>query len=388
MFILEPREVPRQKQDLFDRLMSGPNTPIYVLGRNKYAQRVAAVVAVHAFIDDFTPEKVYLERPVIRMTDLPSDGIVVSCVVAGHSLTALDKLRSVGIRNLIDYFALSRLAPATFGIPDFCTGNRQDILENAAQYEWVYHRLADEVSRQHFARVVRFRLSMDLEDMRGATLALDHQYFEDFLPFIAEEVFVDGGGYDGQTSLRFAAWSKTYRRIHYVEPLPAMMEVSRRNLAGLRDVRFIQKGLFSRNDRLRFNAEDEQASSLSTTGQTEIEVVRLDDEVQEPITFAKLDIEGAEYDALQGAAEHIRSETPAMAVCIYHDQRDFWRVPQRVLELNDRYDLRVRHYSEGVHETVMFFVPRTDGGSERIANSPGRRATTRKGDILGWNRSV
>jgi hypothetical protein len=48
-----------------------------------------------------------------------------------------------------------------------------------------------------------------------------------------------------------------------------------------------------------------------------------------------------------------------MAVCIYRDQRDFWRVPLKVLELNDRYHLYVRHYSESIRETVMFFIPRT-----------------------------
>jgi FkbM family methyltransferase len=359
MLTLEPNEVSRQKQDIFHRLMSGTGAPVYVLGRNKYAQRVSQALAVQAFIDDFTSERTYLERPVIRMSDLPSECVVVSCVVAGHSLTALDRLRSMGVREVIDYFTLSRLASRVFGSVDFCAGNRQDILENSTRYEWVYNRLADEISRWHFAKVVQFRLSMDLEHMRGFTLAIDHQYFEDFLPLHEAEVFVDGGGYDGRTTLQFSAWNENYRRIHYFEPVPAMLEASRRNLAGLRDVRLIQKGLFSRNDRLRFDADSDQASSLSPTGQSEIEVVRLDDEVQEPITLMKLDIEGAEYDALQGAAEHIRSETPTMAVCIYHDQRDFWRVPLRVLETNDRYSLHVRHYSEGVHETVMFFIPRT-----------------------------
>jgi FkbM family methyltransferase len=366
MFALDIREISGQKQDLFCRLMAGVG-PVYVLGRNKYAQRVAAVVAVQGFIDDFTEERVYLGRPVIRMADLPKDGLVVSCVVAGRSLTALDRLCLAGARDVLDYFTLSRLAAETFGSPDFCAGNRQDILKNTTQYEWVYHRLADEVSRQHFARVIRFRQSLDLEDMRGFTLALDHQYFEDFLLRREAEVFVDGGGYDGRTTRHFAAWNPAYRRIHYVEPIPAMMEVSRRNLAGLRGVRFLQKGLFSHADRLRFDAEEGDASRLCATGQSEIDVVRLDDEVREPITFVKLDIEGAEYDAIEGAAEHIRSETPTIAVCVYHNQRDFWRVPRRVLDLNDQYDLYVRHYTEGVHETVMFFVPQGNHGNGQSA---------------------
>ncbi len=357
MLVLDEGVVSPEKEALFQRVMSGSSAPVYVLSRNQYAQRVSRAVAVRGFIDDYTDEKVYLDRPVIRMMDLPDECIVVSCVVAGNAITVLDRLRAAGVRDVIDYCTLARLAPNVFAPVDYCDGSRQDILENAGRYELVYSRLADEISRQHFAKVVRFRLSMDLEHMRGFSLALDRQYFEDFLPATAGDVFVDGGGYDGRSTLRFAAWSKSYRRIHYFEPQPAMMEVSRRNLAVLHDVNFVQKGLFSRNDRMRFNPDGDQECSISPTGQIEIDAVRLDDEVREPITFLKLDIEGAECEALQGAAGHIRSETPTMAVCIYHDQRDFWRIPLGVLKINDDYDVYVRHYSQGSQQTVMFFVP-------------------------------
>jgi FkbM family methyltransferase len=347
-----------QKVELFERLMSGASKPVFVLGRNKYAERVSRAVAVRAFIDDFTSEKIYLEKPVIRMTDLPGECLVVSCVMDTVPVSAWDRLRSAGMSDIIDYFTLARVAPKAFAPVDFCSGNRADILEHKVRYQQVYDRLADETSKQHFAKVVAFRLNMDLEQMRGFSLAIDRQYFEPFLPVSLNGVFVDGGGYDGQTTTQFAAWNPTYRKVHYFEPLPAMMKVSRGNLAGLHDVNFVQKGLFSRNDRLRFQTGAGPANSLSPTGQIEIEVVRLDDEVREPIALLKLDIEGAEHEAIQGAAEHIRSETPTLAVCIYHDQRDFWRVPQRVLQINDRYNLFVRHYTESVRETVMFFVPK------------------------------
>jgi FkbM family methyltransferase len=364
MFIIHETKVNPRKEEIFHRLISSPIKPVYVLGTNRCAQcvfraqRVSGAFKVEAFVDDFTKEKSYLERPVIRMADLPGECIVVSCVTDTLPVTALNRLRSAGHENAIDYFALSRLAPDLFEPFGYCAGNRRDILENAARYEWVYNRLADEISRQTFAKVVQFRLTMDLEHMRGFSLAMDRQYFEDFLPLEAGEVFVDGGGFDGQTTVQFAARNTAYRRIHYFEPTPAMMEISRRNLNGLRDVCLVQKGLFSRQDRLRFDADAGPASSLSANGQMEIEVVRLDDEVREPITFLKLDIEGVEHEALQGAAEHIGKHTPKLAVCIYHDQRDFWRVPQRVLEINDRYNLFVRHYTESIRETVMFFVPK------------------------------
>jgi FkbM family methyltransferase len=359
MLNLTTTEVSPAKADIFHRMMSGPDIPVYVLGRNKYAERVHQAVPVKAFVDDFTPDKVYLGKPVVRMTELPRDCIVVSCVVNARPLTALARLQAAGARQVIDYCILSRLDPTLFLPVDYCADNGQDIRDNASRYAWVYDHLVDEVSKEHFAKVLRFRLTMDIDHMQGLSLATAHQYFEDFLPLHAGDVFVDGGGYDGETSLRFAARNTAYRRIHYFEPVPTMMGISRGNLAGLRDIRFVQKGLFSRNTRLRFDGGRGDASRLSPSGETEVEMVRLDDEVQEPVTFVKLDIEGAEFEAIQGAAEHIRCDNPTMAVCLYHDQRDFWRIPLRVLEINDQYRLYVRHYTESILETVMFFVPVT-----------------------------
>ena len=357
MLDLTETELPPAKVELFHRLLAGSSAPIYVLGRNKYAQRVSEAATVTAFVDDHTPDRVYLGRPVVRMADLPGDAIVVSCVVNARPVTALARLQAAGQRRVIDYCALARLAPQLFAPVDYCASSRTDIQENATRYRWVYDRLADEESKRHFAKVLRFRLNMDVEIMQGFSLAIDRQYFEEFLPLSAGAVFVDGGGYDGATTRQFIARNGAYRRIYYFEPAPGMMAESRRNLAGLRDIEFVQKGLFNQKSRLRFDASGQDASRLSPDGGTEIEVVPLDLEVEEPVTFLKLDVEGAEPEAIQGAAGHIRADTPQMAVCIYHDQRDFWRIPQQVLAINDRYRLYVRHYTEGVLETVMYFVP-------------------------------
>ena len=129
-------------------------------------------------------------------------------------------------------------------------------------------------------------------------------------------------------------------------------------LADLERVSFVSKGLYSSNGIVRFDGTTGPTSHISDTGATEIPVVRLDDEVSEAIMFLKLDVEGAECEALAGAERHIAGDRPQMAVCVYHDQRDFWRVPEKVLQLDDAYDVYLRHYTEGILETVMYFLPR------------------------------
>ncbi len=355
MLDLIETQVSAEKEKLCASILAA-REPIYLLGRNTYARLIAQTLPIEAFVDDYAVESEFLGRPVLRMRDLPSHALVISCVVDGRPITALRRLSAAGARA-IDYFSLHRIAPERFYPPSFCEGNRLDILTHRDDYAWVYEQLADQVSRDAFAAVVRFRLTFDLKCMDGFELAIDRQYFEPFLPLPQRGVFVDGGGYDGQTTRQFAVLAPDYRSIYFFEPSAVAMAQARSALAPLRDIHYVPCGLGAATTRMRFDASAGPTSRLSPEGGTEIDVVSIDDAVAEPITLLKLDIEGAEFDAIAGAANHIRADRPALAVCVYHDQRDFWRIPRRILELHPDYRVYLRHYSEGILETVMFFIP-------------------------------
>ncbi|OPX26451.1 MAG: methyltransferase, partial [Campylobacteraceae bacterium 4484_166] len=92
---------------------------------------------------------------------------------------------------------------------------------------------------------------------------------------------------------------------------------------------------------------------------TNICVDSLDNIITQKVDFIKLDIEGAEQDAIEGARQTIARYTPVIACCIYHKADDWHKIPQKVLSINDRYNIYMRHYMEGIFETVMYFVPKT-----------------------------
>jgi len=357
MFDLTCPTISPAQESALAQLFSPTGPPKYVLGCNGFSESVARAVPVTAYVDDFTPETSFKDKPVVRLDALPQESVVVSCAVAMRPLTALRRLQTVGVRWVLDYFTLSRLQPELFPAPTYLEGSREDILQNLPHYERLYQRLADEPSRLALRNVTSFRATRELEHMRGFTLATDHQYFEDFLNLGEGEVFVDGGGFDGQTSLKFHARCPRHQRIHFFEPSPEMLVVARRNLRDVPRVEFIQKGLFHRASRVRFDASGGTGSCICETGGLEIEVTSLDEAVAEPVSFIKLDVEGAEYDALQGANGHIARHHPKLAVCVYHRQDDFWRIPELVLRLYPAYQVFFRHYTEGILESVMFFIP-------------------------------
>jgi hypothetical protein len=75
------------------------------------------------------------------------------------------------------------------------------------------------------------------------------------------------------------------------------------------------------------------------------------------LTWLKMDIEGSEVSALQGSVRTISRYRPRLAICVYHLASDLWQIPRLVLNIDSRYAIYLRHYTEGVVETVMYFVP-------------------------------
>ena len=88
-----------------------------------------------------------------------------------------------------------------------------------------------------------------------------------------------------------------------------------------------------------------------------VRVVALDDVLKgENITFLKIDIEGAGYEALAGAENLIKRCKPKIAIAAYHRRKDIWELPMRLLELNGDYTFYLRVYGLNANETVLYAV--------------------------------
>lgn len=75
--------------------------------------------------------------------------------------------------------------------------------------------------------------------------------------------------------------------------------------------------------------------------------------------FIKMDIEGAELEALKGSKRIISEYTPYLAICIYHNVTHFWEIPLLIKEYSANYDFYVGHHSDfDVNETVLYAIPR------------------------------
>lgn len=71
-------------------------------------------------------------------------------------------------------------------------------------------------------------------------------------------------------------------------------------------------------------------------------------------TYIKMDIEGAEYEALLGAKKTIKNYKPKLAISIYHKRCDIWEIPILLLSYNSDYKFYLRTYSFSGNDTVLY----------------------------------
>lgn len=354
-FIFKPEKLDHAAIAFCERFLQG-GTPRYVFGCNAWARSIAEQVQIDGFIDDVVSDTLFCEKPVIRSINAPKDALVVSAIVGVSPLTALSRIGEFGLTRL-DYFAFQKYSG--LDLPDvlFLGDFERDFNANRNRYEWLFTRLEDAESRRILNRLINFRRSRDLKFMHGFTDIRCRQYFEPFLAlYEADESFIDVGCYDGFTSLEFIKRCPAYRDIHVFEPEIANMEKVQSRLAKYRNIYFHGYGASDRPQTLRFKSAG-SASVVSENGTSSIDVKRLDDVIHEAYSFLKIDIEGGEIAALKGASQTIAKYHPRLAISAYHKADDLWRIPEQVLELRNDYRLYLRHYTEGVTETVIFFVP-------------------------------
>ena len=185
---------------------------------------------------------------------------------------------------------------------------------------------------------------------------LDKQYF-DFPDYYTYGIFLDVGCLNCDTSIRFHKWSnKRYLKIIALEPDPKSMENCKiiakdQSLS----IEFVAAGAYSESGTMSFSLDINGTSMITDAGNLLIPVIKLDDIVYGgKVSFLKMDIEGTEYEALQGARNLISRDKPLCAISVYHKPGDVLTIMNFLKSIVPEYKFALRHYSNTDVETVLY----------------------------------
>jgi FkbM family methyltransferase len=154
---------------------------------------------------------------------------------------------------------------------------------------------------------------------------------------------LDGGAFIGDSSIFLERYSP--RKIYSFEPVKNNFEDLKKTIKMNRlDKKIIPipKGVGEKREKLRISPED-SASRISKHGSETVEILDIDSFVSEKnldVGLIKLDVEGFEINALNGARETIKKMRPILLISAYHLGKDFFEIPLLLKKLNKDYKIR------------------------------------------------
>ncbi len=279
---------------------------------------------------------------------LEEDAIILICLP--NPMEVYNRLSSLGYKA-VKYYPVMMSEKGFYDV--------SLLIENQNKIERVFNLLADDLSKLVLSNILKHRITMDFTYL--SSIISQKQYFpNDIFELNDTECFVDGGAYDGETIAAFIdETNNKFKYIYAFEPDLQNYNSIKESIKNLdcNTLKLFNAGLYSKTGRIGFNSHGNSASFISETGKDTISLVKLDEVVEQyKPTYIKLDIEGAEEEALYGMKDTITRYHPKLAISIYHKATDLWELPLVILKLSASYKIYIRHYSNGLHETVCYAI--------------------------------
>jgi FkbM family methyltransferase len=234
--------------------------------------------------------------------------------------------------------------------------------QNQDRVQRVLELLSDEKSKKVLNAVIKYRM-YKTPIPQSLYSEYDQYFVSDIIRISQGEVFVDVGAYTGDTIQQFMDLARKqkvrYGKIIGFEPDEKNYSLVSRYYGKKKGVILIKKGISIKEDTLFFRVESATSHVVEDGNNADysIPVTNIDSvKVCSKATWIKMDIEGAEMDALHGAEETIKRNHPKLTICIYHSDEDILRIIEYIHELVPEYRLYVRHHSSNHVETVLYAI--------------------------------
>lgn len=285
---------------------------------------------------------------------------VVTIWSPGHNFCVTqNQLLNIGVNNIVSINNIFQIYYSDL-LPYYHFETPQYYLDNIEEIEKAYLKLSDSESKRQFIGHLKARIGHSFEVIPEAQT--DNQYFPcDIVKLDRNEVFLDCGSYTGDTLSDFIKYSPfRHEKFICLEPDPINLIALRKTIEekSIENVEVFNIAVGNQNAELKFEATGGGGAGLSENGTMIVSCKRIDDYFNENFSFIKLDIEGAELDALKGAKNTINLKMPKIAVCIYHLPSDLWKILLYLDKEHQFYNFSARtHQFDGL-DFVLYAIPK------------------------------
>jgi FkbM family methyltransferase len=268
------------------------------------------------------------------------------------------RLRDRGFQKILNVVEFYRAFPGVLAdhywltAPGYYSDKKETIQEGRALF-------IEDKSRDLYDAIIAFRMSGDY-----ALLQSEHSWYDQYLPSDLphperDVYFVDCGAYTGDTIERLIEAGYHFKGLIAFEPDPKSYDVLAKKFSTMQNAIFAPCGLSSVTEQLRFSLGQGTASAVSETGDSLCQCIALDQFAPSfPATYVKMDVEGAEPRALEGAQRLISVYRPWLAISVYHAPDHLWSVPLLLDSWQLDYEYYLRSHAENTFETVLYAIPK------------------------------
>ena len=294
---------------------------------------------------------------------LGKGSIAVCLAFSASGKNYFESLASAAGAELLHYMEVAD------SIPGF---NQDHILqglavETASQVERLLSiatRFEDAMSIQTLACILTARLTYRREWLESVNVGPETMYFGlDFMPLNTGETVIDCGAFDGDTVEKIRdATADNFQGIIAFEPDPENFSALQRKYSHDNRIRLHRLGISNRSTVLCFAAAQgsfshAQMGTAPDSRGNSINVIALDSFLQQSPSTVKIDIEGAELEALEGARETIRRHRPKLTIAAYHRPLHLAEIMDAIDQIVPGYSFYLRHHGDFFLETVLYAVP-------------------------------
>lgn len=251
-----------------------------------------------------------------------------------------------------------------------------------SKVETVLNFLDSKADKDLFSKLLKARITNNTEEIKQYVLDTHNitsdrkrtiKHYTSYINYDAIETIIEGGMFNGLNTVIFKKLFKNLKKVYAFELIyddvknPTLDPI----IQSMQELEIVPLALWSKKTQLEFteNVAKPYSSGINPTYNRNdsertftVDAISIDEYIQKyninKIDFIKMDIEGAETEALKGAESCLTKHRPQLAISIYHSNNDMLNIPIYLNKILKDYVFKIGQYSPDNDETILYAIPK------------------------------